>query len=178
MKVVLEKTVGFTPTELQKLSDAAKLLEMVVNTDNFKKAVLLHIYTEPGGLFKRSKTLNAFRMTSLTPMQVYKKFMSGSERLDPKPDGEADIHISIDRRDAGDVLGYTYASTPMQWVYSSFFGRATLADIASNLAHEYCHKLGFTHESNYTKLRQYTVPYAIGRIVKEIAKGYNYERKI
>lgn len=178
MKIVLVKTIGFKPEELEKLSQATDLLETVINTESFKLEVMRHTYTQPGGWFKRSRTLNAFRMTSLTPMQVYKKFMSGSERLEPHPDQEADIHITIDRRDAGDVLGYTYASTPMQWVYSSFFGRATIADIASNIAHEYCHKLGFTHESNYTKLRQYTVPYALGYIVKELAKGYLNGKKI
>ncbi len=171
MKIALTKTIGFKPEELTKLLAATSLLERVVNSEEFKLAVYGHVYMAPGGWFKRDKQLNAFRMTNLTPMQVFKKFMSGSERLSPDPDAEADLHITLDRRDAGDVLGYTYASTPMQWVYSSFFGRAHISDIASNLAHEYCHKLGFGHESNHTKLRQYTVPYGIGYIVKRLAKG-------
>lgn len=110
-------------------------------------------------------------MTSLSPGQVFETIMSGAEKLSPEIDGEADISVTLDARDAGSVIGYTYPNTRMQWIYASFFGRATPADIAGNLAHEYCHKIGFEHEFNFTSLRQYTVPYAIGYLTREIANN-------
>lgn len=170
MKVTIAKAIGFTPDEMVKLSKAASLLESILNSDIFKGEVRAHGYYAKEHWWSKSKWVNAFRMSKgLSTNGVYLTIMRGSEVLSPEGDNEADIQLTIDRRDAGDVLGYTYSSTAMQWIYASFFGRATTADIAANLAHEYCHKLGFDHEFNRTADRQYTVPYGVGYIVKRLA---------
>lgn len=170
MRVNLSKSVGFSFTETEKLLQATSLLESVLNSARFETAILDFSYMHKDHFWTKPYRKFAFRMTKLSRYQVLAKIMSGSEVLSPGVDNEADIQLTIDRRDAGDVLGYTYSSTAMQWIYASFFGRATLADIAANLAHEYCHKLGFEHEYERTADRQYTVPYGVGYIVKRIAE--------
>lgn len=170
MKVNLAKAVGFSFSEIEKLSQATDLLERVLNSSKFEQAVLDFSYMHKDHFWTKPYRKFAFRMTKLSRYQVLSKIMGGGEVLSPEVDNEADLQLAIDRRYAGDVLGYTYSSTAMQWIYASFFGRATLADIAANLAHEYCHKLGFEHEFERTADRQYTVPYGVGYIVKRLAE--------
>lgn len=173
MRVKLVSSVGFTPEETIKLIKATELLEKVWNSHEFEYKVLNFSFPYKPHWWSSTRRMNNFRMSAgLSNQGVYEKLMKCAERLDPIPDEEMEIELTIDRRNAGDVLGYTYSSTRMQWIYASFFGRATLADIAGNLAHEYCHKLGFEHEFERTSTRQYTVPYGVGYIVKELAVTY------
>lgn len=173
MKVSIVKAIGFNPEEVAKLTKAASLLETVFNSIAFRQEVLKHGFYTKEHWWSSKRWTYSFRMSrGKSNSGVLEAVLAGCEVLSPEVDNEADIQLTIDRRDGSDVIGYTYSSTPMQWIYSSFFGRATLADIASNLAHEYCHKLGFDHEFNRTADRQYTVPYGIGYIVKRLAAAY------
>lgn len=171
MKVNIVKAVGFSPDENLKLFQAASLMEKVWNSHEFEEAVRNFTFPYKDHFWSDPRPFPAFRLSrGFSNEGVYVCLMKGGEILSPEADGEADIQLTIDRRNAGNVLGYTYSATPMQWIYSSFFGRATVADIAANLAHEYCHKLGFEHEFKRTASRQYTVPYAIGNITKRLAE--------
>ncbi len=164
-KVTLTDTSGFSSTELDKLDQAVAIWERVWNSDEFKARVLGFGFNQTitTGTWPFRKKENRFcpyfRMTSETRIQVYNNLLAGSERLNPGDNGVADISITLDKRDGKSVIGYTYANTRMQWIYSDWFRSVTPADIAGNLAHEYCHKLGYSHEFNYNALRSFTVPY-------------------
>jgi hypothetical protein len=102
--------------------------------------------------------------------------MKGAE-LEPDEtpeDNEADIFLKIDRTDKPGVIGYTYSNTKWQWIYSRILREWGAQDIAGNLAHEWCHKIGFEHESSWTSKREHSVPYAIGYYVRDfiIEKRY------
>ena len=63
------------------------------------------------------------------------------------------------------------------WIHKKFFRRSswTPVDVAANMAHEWVHKIGFGHDYYYTEDRPYSVPYAIGNIVAEVANLMGYE---
>lgn len=67
------------------------------------------------------------------------------------------------------VLGYT--SRGAIYVNTRFSNRADIADIAGNLAHEYCHILGYSHKGNRpTAYNLQTVPYVIGYLCRDFVK--------
>ena len=52
-------------------------------------------------------------------------------------------------------------------------GTNTVTSVASNLFHEWLHKVGFGHAVNYSVSRDYSVPYAVGRIIGSIGKQFD-----
>ena len=52
---------------------------------------------------------------------------------------------------------------------TKYFDRYTPYQVAGNLTHEWLHKMGFTHDSAATSTRPYSVPYAVGYIVRQLA---------
>lgn len=98
-------------------------------------------------------------------LEIYNHLMNGSEKLSMGvSDQTANIHLMIDRRLRRGVLGYTYPNTTKQWIYSWFL-KSDYRKIAGNLAHEWCHKMGYGHEYRYNQTRRHTVPYAVGDFV-------------
>jgi len=171
-KVNIVQADSFTPTQAQKLEAARLLWEKVWNSDEFKTRVLNFQYTYTTGSlwWKKSYTAVGFRWNNdKTNQQIFDHLMSGAELLSPSPDNEADLSITLYTASSSTV-GYTYPGTMMQWINSKFFNSFTAADVAGNLSHEYCHKLGYDHEYKATALRPYTVPYAIGYLTGELAE--------
>jgi hypothetical protein len=176
-QVKIDKSVGFSPKQKAKLDEAVVLWTAVWNSEKFRIAVHSFSYEKTyrvrKGLFWRKYTAygkNFLESKGLGNMALYEKLLAGSERLSPGDDGIATISVTLDKSAAKGVIGYTYPSTRTQWIYSSFFERATPPVIAGNLAHEYCHKLGFSHSAKFTPTREFTVPYACGYITRDLAK--------
>jgi len=106
----------------------------------------------------------------LTGFQVYTKLKAGKEVLSDETDYESDIYLEIDRSYNPGVIGYTYPSTKWQWIYQRIIDTWGAEDVAGNLAHEWCHKMGFSHESSSTDFRKHSVPYAVGYYVRDFIK--------
>lgn len=107
-----------------------------------------------------------------TREQVYTHLMGGQETLAqpmPTPNNTADIELVIDRGRSWSAIGYTYPNTVKQWIYSWFL-KSDYRRVAGNLAHEWCHKMGYGHEYRYNPTRQHTVPYAVGDFVAGIVR--------
>jgi len=100
-------------------------------------------------------------------LEIYNHLMTGAEVLDPMADGEADIYLKIDRRNKRSVIGYTYGSTKWQWIYINWFRSFDPNEIAGNLSHEWCHKMGYKHAYKNNPTRKYSVPYAVGYFVRD-----------
>ena len=66
------------------------------------------------------------------------------------------------------TIGYTYPDTLRIWINRRFFRSFRPSQVAANLIHEYMHKLGFTHDYNNTPTRKFSVPYAVGRLIREM----------
>lgn len=68
------------------------------------------------------------------------------------------------------VLGY-YKKGVIR-VNTRFSSRADIAEIAGNLAHEYCHALGYKHRGNkITPYNLQSVPYVIGYACREFVRN-------
>lgn len=63
------------------------------------------------------------------------------------------------------TVGYTYQDTERIWMNRKFHDRFTTCEVASNIAHEIIHKLGYGHDSKPTKRRPFSVPYMTGTIL-------------
>jgi hypothetical protein len=70
------------------------------------------------------------------------------------------------------TIGYTFPDTNRIWMNTKYFNRYTPVKVADNLMHEWMHKLGFTHEMKYSERRNYSVPYAIGYLIEELAEKH------
>lgn len=165
---------GFSDKELIKLENSRYHMEKALSSKEFFlfMANFTHREKKCTGRFWWKKCTNniisGFHYNQdKSNKEIYNHLMCGAESLILERDSEADIFIKIDRRNNSRVLGYTYSNTSWQWIYIPFFNRGTQEDIAGNLAHEWCHKMGYQHEYRYTNLRQFSVPYAVGQFVKD-----------
>lgn len=145
--VRLTALTNFSAQDENKIRDAAELLERVLNSDELKSQVLAYEFKDDSGL---------------TNEQIYVALMSRVVEFDLelyKP--------PFWRR--WSVVGYTNPGSPRIYLNRYYFNSFELADIAANLAHEWMHKLGFGHDYKPTARRPQSVPYAVGRMVGEIA---------
>lgn len=160
------KSSNFFSNDLIKLNKAVKYIEEYLNSGEFENFVKSYSFEDSNGNIVRK-----FHYTELSNEEVFAKIKSGSEVLTPEHDGEADIEIELDRSWTRNVIGYTYPTTPMQWIYAKFFINWSAEEIAGNILHEYCHKLGFDHEYKWTHDREFSVPYALGYAIEEYANN-------
>jgi len=105
----------------------------------------------------------------LNGAEVYQSIMHGAETLSPVKNRTADMELTIDTRNKRSVLGYTYPNSVRQYMYSWLL-ETTPDRVAGNLAHEWCHKLGFDHKHRYNSTRRHSVPYAVGDFVAGIVR--------
>ena len=166
-------TDGLTETEERMVKRASLKVELVFNSDKFKEWVINYSYSEQrctGRPWRKKCTtiehINFNDCLDLSNKEVYCKIMEGKEALGETGEGsDADIFLRVDRRNRSGVIGYTYQNTPWQYVYQWVLRDFTVDDVAANLAHEWCHKLGFDHSYSFSTTRQYSVPYAVGYFV-------------
>ena len=175
---LIAKNFDNDSNDKHKLLLAITKMADVMSSEDFKDFVLNYYYQSykcTGSLWnKKCKYYMRYRFRynkDKTREQIYNHLMTGSEVLLPEEDNEADIRLKLDKSYKKGVLGYTYPNTVWQWIYNWFFSEGTVDQIAGNLAHEWCHKMGYGHESKYNKYRRYTVPYAIGYFVRDF-DGY------
>ena len=157
---------NFIGSDLVKLNTAIKYFEEFVNSNYFMDFILHFSFKDSNG-----STVNHFHMCVHSREKVYSIIRNGAEILNPQADGVADIQIELDTSWTRNVIGYTYPETMWQWIYAKFFRNWSAAEISGNIAHEYCHKLGFDHEYKWTHDREYSVPYAIGYACENYAKS-------
>ncbi|MBD65386.1 MAG: hypothetical protein CME62_09270 [Halobacteriovoraceae bacterium] len=148
----------FSKSKRAKMDDAIEKLKLVVNSIEFKEAVLAHTYN---GVYQYVDNLG------LSNSQIYEKIMAGAETLNPAIDEEMDIDITLYFTN-NSVVGYTYPNSERIWVNDKFFTSNSLGQVAANIMHEWTHKIGFGHDYNRTARRPYSVPYAVGSIVRRL----------
>lgn len=145
-----------------KFEKAIELIKQVVATEEFRNAVINHTYN---GL--RTYVDNG----GYTNSQIYQKILDAAETLQPAKNNIMDMEVKLYYADTSTV-GYTYSNTTQIWVNTKFFNTYSATSVASNLMHEWLHKLGFKHASIYSTSRDYSVPYAIGRMIGRIGKQF------
>jgi hypothetical protein len=154
--------VNFPPSEEKKVLKAVELIKKVVASEEFKQRVLEHTYHG-----KKTFVDNL----GLSNEEIYKKIIEGSEMLVPGKNGKMDVELELYHQNTA-TIGYTYPNTTRIWMNIRYFNRYTPVQVADNLFHEWLHKLGFDHALKHSISRNFSVPYAIGYLVEELALKY------
>lgn len=153
----------FTATQEDKIQAASDLIKKVIGSEEFKNKVLNHKF---GG--KKAFNDNA----GLSNAQIYKKIIEGSEMLSPGVDNQMDLNLEVYRA-ANNTVGYTYPSELRVWMNEKFLNANKPYKVTTNMVHEWLHKLGFKHSASSTPTRKYSVPYAVGYLVRNLAKKFD-----
>ena len=137
------------------------MFEQAINSKFFKEKILNHTYkNKPRFIYNNG----------LSNQEIFDKIISGAESLNPDVDYEADLYLNLDKSPRrGRTIGYTNENTNHIYTYETWFDDKPIYEYSGHIAHEWCHKLGFEHQKNPSKKRQYTVPYAVGNLIREIA---------
>lgn len=154
--------ISFTKTQEDKVQDAIDLIKQVIASDEFKNKVINYTY---GG--KKTFVDNG----GYTNAQIYQKILEGSEKLNPGKNYRMDLTIGTYYTSAN-VIGYTLPTANQIWMNTRYLNNFTPVQVASNMMHEWLHKLGFKHDYASTPSRPYSVPYAVGYIMKALAAKY------
>jgi hypothetical protein len=152
-----------TTTQQDKFDQAIELIKRVVATEEFRTAVINHTYNG-------SKTF--VDNGGYTNSQIYQKMLEGAETLQPLKNNTMDMEVELYYA-ATSTVGYTNSGTTRIWVNTKYFNTNSIGGVAANLVHEWLHKLGFRHASSYTTSRDYSVPYAVGRMISRIGSSLN-----
>lgn len=151
---------GFQSSHENKVNEAKELIKQVIASDEFKNEVLGHTY-QGKRQFANSN--------GLSNEEIYKKILEGSENLTPGKNNQMDLHLEAYTDPKSITVGYTFKTAKKIWMNTKYLSMYPAAKITTNMVHEWLHKLGFGHDADATKKRPYSVPYAVGYIVRDLA---------
>lgn len=161
-KTNVEYLSGFDSADEIKYDKAVALVKKVVATEAFRTAVLNHTY---GG----EKTF--VQNNGLTNAQVYQSILDAAEKLTPSKNNTLDVGVKL-YYENNSVVGYTSTGITYINVNTKFFDTYAINSVAANLFHEWLHKVGYGHDASATARRPYSVPYAIGSIIRTIGAKF------
>ncbi|MCM2349373.1 MAG: hypothetical protein NDI69_05075 [Bacteriovoracaceae bacterium] len=153
---------NLTASQEDKYNDAVALVKKVVGTEAFRKAVLNHTYNG-SKLYANNN--------GLTNSQIYQSILDAAEKLTPAKNNTLDVGVKFYYTN-NSVVGYTNGSITYINVNTKFFNNYDINEVAGNLFHEWLHKLGYGHDSSATARRPYSVPYAIGYMIRNLGKNF------
>lgn len=154
--------INFTTAQKTKYEKAIAIVKKVVASEEFKTRVLNHAY---GG------KLTYVDNRGISNEGIYQNILNGNEKLRPENNNQMDVEVELYYENTS-TIGYTYPSSKRIWVNTKYFNNYTPSSVAGNLFHEWLHKLGYGHASTYSVSRDYSVPYAIGRMISSLGKKY------
>jgi hypothetical protein len=152
--------IDFDSTQKIKMENALKLLGEIINSNDFKQRILNHTY-----LGKKSFKEN----NNFSNQEIYDSILNGSEEQFVGNNNTLDLRINL-YYSSRNVVGYTYSNKLDIYVNNKYFSKYELSSVAANVMHEWLHKLGYIHAHYYSNSRNYSVPYAIGDIVRELGQ--------
>lgn len=153
-----------TSSQKSKMDSAEQRIKNIVRSEEFRTRVLNHSY---GGI-KRFVDNGG-----LTNSQIYYKILNGIEGWNGSNDNEMDLRIKTYYENSNTV-GYTSTTSSYININTKFLNSYSISETAKTMIHEWLHKLGFKHAVNYSYSRDFSVPYGVGRIVKELATKSMY----
>lgn len=164
LRVHLYDTKNFTAKERAKLNEAILYIETIINGPEFRERVLNHTYQGQKQFVQNGGQTNE---------QVYETIMAGAEKYPVATEADQEIDMELEMYvpkwyQSRSVLGYTYQNTRKVWINRYFFSSADANEIAGNFIHEWTHKLGFEHDYKSTSRRPFSVPYAIGYMIRDL----------
>lgn len=154
------KLENFNAEQEDKILNAADMIKKIVASEEFKNRILKHKYNGKLGFVDSGGLTNA---------EIYQKIIEGSEKLNPGKNNTMDLDLETYHAN-NIVVGYTMPSVIRIWMNTKFLNQNSAAEVTTNMMHEWLHKIGFKHASNKTPTRKYSVPYAVGYLVRELAR--------
>lgn len=153
---------GFDRDQEAKIYEAFDMIKRVVATDEFKRRVLGHTYKGKKQYVDNGGHTNA---------EVYKAILAGAEKLTPTKNNAMDLYLEV-YSERNNVIGYTMPSIKTIYMNSKYLNSSgfTPNKVAMNLVHEWLHKLGFKHAQKNSPSRPHSVPYAVGYIMRDLAR--------
>lgn len=153
---------AFTADQEAKYMAAVAMVKKVVATEAFRTKVLNHTYNGVKQFVDNRGRTNA---------QIYQTILDAAESLQPAKNNTMDVGVKLYYENSS-VVGYTNGSITYINVNTKFFNGYDVNEVAGNLFHEWLHKLGYGHSASATPSRPYSVPYAIGYIVRTLGKNF------
>lgn len=154
--------IDFNADHETKVYQAFDIIKRVVATDEFKKRVL-------------NKTFNGKKTyvdnNGLTNEQIYKKILEASEKLTPGKNNTMDLSLATYFTN-DPVIGYTMPNIKTIYMNRRYLTNFQPNEVAMNIFHEWLHKVGFKHSYENNSARPHSVPYAVGYIMRDLAKKY------
>lgn len=162
LEVEILATENFTNQEREKFLEAMDILELVLNSGEFRESILSYVgFRETNGHNNR---------------ELYKRIMGGRDKFEHGDDSSLRVHIIKYTNYKKNTVGYTYPSTIKTWANFKYHKNFSRADICGNVFHESLHNMGFTHRKR--SKRNQTVPYAGGYIARDLANDVLNGRKL
>lgn len=142
----------------KKVDEAQRIIAKIWNSEEFKSRVLNFTYNG-------KKQFNW--PDKMTNRQIYEHLMKGAEALRPTVNYQMDMVIECYTENTS-TIGYTMPSINKVYANMKFHKNYKPVQVASNSSHEWTHKMGFDHAQDWSKARDYTVPYGINTIIEEL----------
>lgn len=157
------KMVNFSEAQKEKIMTASDLIERVVASEEFRKAILNYTYNGKKRFHQNRGMSNE---------KIYQHILEASEKMLKKGKNNVmDIELQLYSEETT-TIGYTYPNVVRIYMNTKYFEKFTPVQVSDNMVHEWLHKIGFDHDVKYSPSRDHSVPYAIGYIVKRLAKKY------
>jgi hypothetical protein len=150
---------NYTSIQKEKLLKAQDVIQKIINSREYREMVFNHS-------FNKSKSF--FENQNLTNEQIYNRLFIGSEKLNSLDNYQMDLTVTMYNSKLTSTVGYTYPDSMVVFTNLKYHQHFTPCRVASNLVHEWTHKIGFTHSLKPTKERDYTVPYAHNMIIESL----------
>jgi hypothetical protein len=166
LRVDLASLTGFSASQKEKVAQAADIMDRVLNSEEFHQAVLNHEFA--------GKKQFASVPAGTTNEQVYQQIMAGRETYTDIEDSVATLSLVLYKPPfwkKWSVVGYTYPGNYPIHTNKYYFNKFSAAQVAGNLTHEWLHKIGFDHDFSRTAQRPFSVPYALGELVIQLAQS-------
>jgi len=153
--------INMTVTQEDKFRSALEMIKRVVATEEFRTRVFNHTFNSQKTFVDNRGYSNA---------RIYQTILDAAETRILTKNNQMDMEVELYTDNTSNVIGYTTSGSKRIWVNTKYFNVNSISSVASNLFHEWLHKLGYSHSSAYTASRPYSVPYAIGNIVGELGR--------
>lgn len=156
---------GFDSTQRKKLDESMRKLKAVMNSTELRDRII-NFSCELGKKFEDNQ--------GLTNQLVYERLIAAREEYTANANFVADLLLVLVKKSKpwlrrNPAIGYGNAGDKEIYTYSWWFDSAEDYEYAGHIAHEWSHKVGFDHAFSPTPTRDYSVPYAFGYIVEELA---------
>lgn len=152
------KSLNYNDNQKSKLKSASEIIKKIFNSVEYKNEVI-------NFTFKGEKKFHENQ--NKTNEQIYKHLISSAEILIPAENNQMDLTVKM-YYSWKNTVGYTYPSDMIVYTNSKFYNKFSPCEVASNLVHEWTHKMGYTHSKQWNKDRDFTVPYGHNTIIEKL----------